>query len=51
MDKVLNGANLGTSPSRSRPKFELVISLKHARALGLKIRQSILVSANRVFRL
>ena len=49
MDKVLHGAKLRDFPVAQPTRFELVINLKNARALGLKIPQSILVRANRVF--
>ena len=49
MDKVLNGAKPRDFPIAQPTQFELVINLKNVRALGLKISQSILVRANRVF--
>lgn len=49
MDKVLNGAKPRDFPVAQPTQFELVINLKNARALGLKIRQSILVSATGCF--
>jgi len=49
MDKVLHGAKPRDFPVAQPPQFELVISLRNARAPGLKIPQSILVRANKVF--
>ena len=49
LDRILRGTKPGDLPVQFPAKYEMVVNLKTAKALGLTMPQSILLRADEVF--
>ena len=48
MDRILRGAKPADLPVEQPARFEMVVNLRAAKALGVAIPQSVLIRADRV---
>ena len=48
VDRILNGSKPGDLPFEQPTRFEMMLNMKTAKSLGLKIPQTVLIRANRV---